>query len=117
QSDAGRFGSVVSLPPLETSPEEVRQSVSNAITVANAELDKIGALDPQSVTLSNTLVALDHLGYVAGLTANRVGLLKETSTNAAIRDTGTEMTKVFSDWAVGLDYREDVYKSVKAFSD
>jgi thimet oligopeptidase len=114
---ASRFGSTISLPPLETSPTALQQSVSNAISTANAALDKVGALKPEQVTFENTILALDDIAYQAGLTGNRVGLLKETSTNAALRDQATESVKVLSEWAVGLDYREDVYKAVRAFAD
>lgn len=54
--------------------------------------------------------------YTAGLPANRVALLKETSTNAAVRDAATEATKVLMEWAVGIDYREDVYAALKAYA-
>ena len=114
---ATKFNSVVSIPPLETTPEALRQSVSNAIDTANLALDKVGELTPAQVTFENTIRALDDIAYHAGLTGNRVGLLKETSTNAALRDAATESTKVLSEWAVGLDYREDVYKAVRAFAD
>src|SRR6185312_14864113 len=44
-------------------------------------------------------------------------IIKETSTNEAMRNAGENAVKVFQDWAVGIDYREDVYKAVKAFAD
>ena len=33
-----------------------------------------------------------------------------------MRDAAEKAIKVFQDWAVGIDYREDVYKAVKAFA-
>jgi thimet oligopeptidase len=117
QKRAAGFNGLISLPPLETSPEALQRSVSNAISTANAALDKVGALAPEQVNFDNTIRALDDIAYEAGLTGNRVGLLKETSTNAEVRDAATESTKVLSEWAVGLDYREDVYKAVRAFAD
>lgn len=117
QALAGKYNSILSLPELENTPEAVHLAVSNAIKTANAELDRVGKLRPEETTFANTVKALDDLGYRAGLTANRLGLMKETSTNAAIREAATDAIKVFSDWAVGLDYREDVYEAVKAFAD
>ena len=32
-------------------------------------------------------------------------------------DAATEAVKQLQEWAVGLDYREDVYKAVKAYAD
>ncbi|MBT7876329.1 MAG: Zn-dependent oligopeptidase, partial [Verrucomicrobia bacterium] len=44
-------------------------------------------------------------------------LMKETSQDPAIREKATQLIKRYQDWAVGLDYREDVYRSVKAYAD
>ena len=117
QAMTQRFNTVLAVPNFETTPAAVRTSLSNAIARADAKLDAIGKLKPEEVTFENTVLALDNLGYEAGLTANRLGLAKETSTNAAIREAATDAIKVFSDWAVGLDYREDVYRAVRAFAD
>ena len=114
---AERFNAVVSLPVFETTPEAIERSLTNAIAAADAALDEIGARAVDRITFDNTLRALDHIGYRAGLTANRIYLLKETSTNAAVRESGTEAIKRFEEWAVGLDYREDVYRAVQAYAD
>ena len=34
-----------------------------------------------------------------------------------MRTAAEKAVKVFEDWAVGIDYREDVYKAIKAFAD
>jgi thimet oligopeptidase len=117
QAQAARFHALISLPQLESTPAALNDSVSNTIARANAALDKLAARPPAQLTFDNTLRALDDLSYEASTTANRVGLIKDTSTNAALRDAATDATKVLSEWAVGLDYREDVYKAVKAFAD
>ena len=48
--------------------------------------------------------------------SDRLGLIEQTSTNAAVRDAATEAIKKLSDWSVGTDYREDVYAAVKAYA-
>jgi thimet oligopeptidase len=116
QKRAGNFHSVISLPQFETSVTEVSNAVQKAIAQANSALDEVGQLDPAQVNFKNTVLALDDVGYAAGLTANRVTIIKETSTDEKMRDAAVEASKVFEEWAVGLDYREDVYKSVKAFA-
>lgn len=116
QANAAKYKSVISLPVLETTPEGIQKSVSNTIATGNAALDRIGQLGPDQVTFANTVCALDDAMYQANLTANRVGLLKETSTNAAVRDSAIEATKVLQEWSVGLDYREDVYAAMKAYA-
>ncbi|MBA4147462.1 MAG: Zn-dependent oligopeptidase [Verrucomicrobia bacterium] len=117
QTAASRYNSVLALPDFEQTPEAVKAAVENAMKVADASLDQLGNLRPEQANFNNTVRALDDIGYKAGLTVNRIYLQKETSTNAAVRAAGTEAVKVFSDWAVGLDYRENVYRVIKAFAD
>jgi thimet oligopeptidase len=113
---AARFKSVITLPRFETTTNEVNQTVSNTIAAGNAALDRLAALDPRKLAFQNTVRALDDLGYQIGLTANRLSLIKETSTSAAVRDSATEALKQLEVWSVGLDYREDVYKVLKAYA-
>jgi thimet oligopeptidase len=117
QEQAVKFRSVVALPDFETTPEAVRQSTSNTIAQANAALDRIGRLTPGEVNFRNTILALDDAMYPASCAAGRLDLIKETSTNGAVRDAATEAVKILEEWSVGLDYREDVYRAVKAFAD
>ncbi len=114
---AAKFNAVISLPQFELKTNEVRVSVKQTIDAGNAALDRIGALKPREVTFKNTVQALDDIGYQIGLTDSRLSLLKETSTNAALRDFTIEALKQLEEWMVGLDYREDVYQAVKAFAD
>jgi thimet oligopeptidase len=114
---AGHFKSVVALPKLETTPAAIEKSVSNTLARADLALAQIGSCRLDQLTVPNTVGALDDILFEASLTANRMQLLKETSTNAALRDAATDAAKVISEWAVGIDYREDVYKAVKRFSD
>ena len=117
QARAKQFKNVIRVPEFEITPAAVKRAVETAITNANLALDRIGGLQPGQVSFDNTLRALDDTGYEAGLTANRLYLIKETSTNAAVRETATDAIKTFQEWAVSLDYREDVYRAVKAFAD
>ncbi|MCU0788355.1 MAG: Zn-dependent oligopeptidase [Verrucomicrobia bacterium] len=117
QELAEKYHSRLAVPILETSPAQIQAAVDKAIGSANGRLDEIGALDPAETTFTNTVLALDDLFYDAGLVGNRLGLIKETSTNAALREAATDAIKRFEEWAVGLDYREDVYRSVQAYAE
>ena len=108
---------MLELPDFETTPETVKAAVTRAIAEADAALELLGKLEPDKVTFENTVKTLDDILYRAGLTANRVNLAKETNETEGVRNAATEMIKVFEDWAVGLDYREDVYRAVQAFAD
>ncbi len=114
---AAQFNAIISLPRFELTTNEIRGAVRQTIAVGNAALDGIGALKPGKVTFENTVGALDLIDYQIGLTQNRLVILKETSTSAALRDTATDALKELEEWVVSLDYREDVYKAVKAYAD
>ncbi len=116
QARAAKFNAVVSLPRFETTPEAVRAATESAIAQANRALDDIGALRHSAVTLRNTIGALDDVQHYVGLVANRMAVLKETSPQTPLRDVATEAEKQLRDWAVGVEYREDVYAAVKAFA-
>ena len=117
QAHAARFNNLVALPDYETSPEAVEQSLKSAIANADAALDELGRLRPSEATFVNTIGALDTIMLPPTITANRLSLVKETSEIPAVRDAATDALKKLSEWAVGLEYREDVYAAVKAFAD
>lgn len=116
QKLAARFDSVISVPTLETTPGQVHLSLSNTISRASAALDAVAACSQDRLNFANTIAALDDLSYDVGLTANRFNLIKDTSTNSALRDAATEAVKTLSEWSVGIDYREDVYRTVNAYA-
>jgi len=114
---AAKANAVLTIPEWEQTPEAVEASMKDAIAKANTALDQIGAQDPAKVTFKSTVVALDDLTYQAGIAANKATIIKETNTNPAMRTAAEEAVKAFQEWAVGIDYREDVYKAIKAFAD
>ena len=107
---AAKANAVLTLPDWEQTPKAVETTMNDAIAKANKALDQIGSQDRKKVTFKSTVVALDDLTYEAGLAANRATIIKETNTNPEMRAAGENAVKVFQDWAVGVDYREDVYK-------
>ena len=114
---AAKANAVLTIPDWEQTPEAVEASMKDAIAKANSALDQIGAQDLRKVTFKSTVVALDDLAYQAALAANRATIIKETNTNPAMRTAAENAVKAFQDWAVGIDYREDVYKAIKAFAE
>lgn len=117
QQAGERFHSVLRLPDFETTPEAINATADKTMASANAMLDAVGRLDAGQVNFSNTVGALDDVGYTINNAMNRVYLIKETTTNATVRDAATEAVKKLEEWSVGLDYREDVYRAVKAYAD
>jgi Zn-dependent oligopeptidase len=117
QSAAARYHSIITVPTFETTTNAIESSVQQTIAQAQAALDQLGRLQPSQVTFDNTIRALDDVGYIIASTGNRLSVIKVTSQNAAVRDAATEQSKILDEWAVGLDYRQDVYRAVKAYSD
>ncbi len=114
---AAKANAVLTIPDWEQTPEAVEASMKNAIAKANAALDQIGAQDLGKVTFKSAVVALDDVTYQASLAVNRATIIKETNKNPAMRTAAENAVKAFQEWAVGVDYREDVYKAIKAFAD
>ncbi len=114
---AAKANAVLTLPDWEQTPDAIEASMNNAIAKANGALDQIGAQDLSKVTFKSTVVALDDLGYQAANAANKATIIKETNTNPAMRTAAENAVKTYQEWAVGIDYREDVYKAIKAFAD
>jgi thimet oligopeptidase len=114
---AAKANAVLTIPDWEQTPKAVEAAMKDAIAKANASLDQIGTQDLSKVTFKSTVVALDDVTYQASLAANKATIIKETNTNPAMRTAAENAVKTFQDWAVGVDYREDVYKAIKAFAD
>ena len=114
---AAKANAVLTVPDWEQTPQAVTASMKAAIATANAALDKIGSQDLSKVTFKSTVVALDDLTYQAANAANRATVIKETNRNPAMRTAAENAIKMYQEWVVGVDYREDVYKAIKAFAD
>jgi thimet oligopeptidase len=114
---AAKANAVLTVPDWEQTPDAVESMMKSAIAKGNRALDAIGAQDLKKATLKSTIVALDDLVYEATIAANRATIIKETNTDEKMRTAGENAVKVFQDWAVGIDYREDVYRAIKAFAD
>jgi thimet oligopeptidase len=114
---AAKANAVLTIPDWEQTPNAVDAMMSNTIAKANQALDQISSQDLRKVTFKSTVVALDDLTYEAGLAVNKAVIIKETNTNSDMRAAAENAIKAFQEWAVGVDYREDVYKAIKAFAE
>jgi len=116
QKKAETFNEIVTVPTFETTTNEVAATADRTIADGNAMLDRIGALKPDQVNFTNTIRALDDVGYLIQCAENRLDLISQTSTNAEVRDAASDAIKKIDQWSVGIDYREDVYAAVKAYA-
>jgi thimet oligopeptidase len=116
QARAEKFNEVVTVPTFETTTNEVAATADKTIADGNAGLDRIGKLDASEVNFTNTIVALDDVGYIIQCAENRLDLIDQTSTNSDVRDAASDAIKKIDEWSVGIDYRPDVYAVVKNFA-
>ena len=114
---AAKANAVLTIADWEQTPEAVEVMMKNAIAEANKALQEIGSQNLKKVTFKSTVVALDDLTYQAGNAANKATIIRETNTNPAMRAAAENAVKAYQEWAVGIDYREDVYKAIKTFAD
>src|ERR1700737_2797974 len=105
---AAKANAVLTVPDWEQTPEAVDAAMKKAIANSNKTPDQIGAQNPGKVTFKSTFVALDDLTYQASLAANKAVVIKESSTNEKMRAAAENAVKEFQDWAVAIDYPEDV---------
>jgi len=116
-SRTAKFNSTIAIPTFETTTNELDVAVQKAIADGNAALDRVGKLTAAEVNFTNTVLALDDLGSELSYTDNRLSLIQQTSTNSEIRDGATEALRKLEEWMVKIDYREDVYRAMKAYAD
>jgi thimet oligopeptidase len=114
---AEKKNSVLTIPDWPQTPEAVDAMTKDAIAKANTALDAIGHQDLGRVTFKSTIVALDDLKYDVTVSAYRASIIKESNKSEAMRKAGANAVKVFQDFGVTIDYREDVYKAMKAFAE
>ncbi|MEO8440347.1 MAG: M3 family metallopeptidase [Spartobacteria bacterium] len=117
QAAADKANAILTIPQWPKTPVEVQGEINTAIAKADAALSVIGKQDLSKVTFQSTVVALDNIQNEAQIAVSKVVVIQQTNQDAAMREAAEKAIKVFQDWVVGVDYREDVYKAVKAFAD
>jgi thimet oligopeptidase len=117
QAAADKANEILTIPQWPKTPAEVESNINAAIAKANAGLDAIGKQDLSKVSFESTVGALDNLQNEATIEIQKTVVVQQSNKDAAMRDAAEKAVKIFQDWAVGVDYREDVYKAVKAFAD
>ena len=114
---ACRSGRRLDLPRFEADPRALAGDLDRTMSAADSRLDALAALPSASLDFENTLGMLDELGHRIGRLAGILHLLQEASPDPELRDRARDLVKKFQDWSVGIEYREDVYRSIRAYAD
>ncbi|HEX2222498.1 MAG TPA: M3 family metallopeptidase [Candidatus Limnocylindria bacterium] len=96
------------------------KSVRAETDAALARADQLVERAVRSVdapTFVDTLKSLDLAGAEAGAGYGRGAFMGQVHTEAEVRDAGREAEERLNKWRVGLVFREDLYRAVRAFAE
>ena len=117
QAQAAKANSTLILPTYPVTPDEVKAQTEKAIQTAEAVLAALVAQDPAKLTFANTFQAYDAISGQSSNAFTIVNTVAESALSKEMRDTANEMNVKLQEWSVGLDYREDLYRTLKTFAD
>lgn len=117
QAEAARAQAALTLPVYPLNPDEVRAQTEAAIKTADAALAALAAQAPATLTFANTFAAYDAITAKAGDTFAVISTVAESAIDQPMRDTANEMSVKLQGWSVGLDYRAEIYRALKAVAD
>ncbi|MEO6001777.1 MAG: M3 family metallopeptidase [Opitutus sp.] len=107
----------LTLPVYPRTTDEIRSTTASVLQTADAALAKLAALSPKSLTFANTIIDLDEITGNVSNFAGQMQTIAETSTDAKMREVAREMGVKMESWAIALEYRDDLYRVVKAYAD
>ena len=117
QADSARSKMALVLPVYPVTSDEIRAQTDAALKTADAALAALAAQDPAKLTFASTFGAYDAITARVTDAALIIGTVAESARDKDLRDTANEMNVKVQEWAVGLDYRADLYRVLKAFAD
>ena len=117
QAAAARHHLTLSLPDYPRTPGEIKQQTDAALAKADAALAKVAAEDPTKLTFARTFAAVDAIVARVGDVYQVTGTVAQSAVDPAMRDTANEMSVKIQEWNVGLDYRADLYRTLKQVAD
>ncbi len=115
QAVAGRLSLVLPVYPL--TPEEVKTQADHAIKTADAALAVLAAQNPAKLTFANTFGDYDAITARVTDAYLIISTVAESALDKTMRDTANEMSVKLQEWSVGLDYRAELYQTLKTFAD
>ncbi|MBV8213415.1 MAG: Zn-dependent oligopeptidase [Verrucomicrobia bacterium] len=117
QEQAAKFNSVLTPLNWESTPEQITSEADAAMASANRTLDGIGKLTATELTFENTVRALDDVEFELQTVHHRFDIIEQAHPDPKMRSAAVEAVQKLNDFAVGIDYREDVYRSVRAYAE
>ncbi|HEX9794873.1 MAG TPA: M3 family metallopeptidase [Planctomycetota bacterium] len=110
-----RFDVQLLPPEFARTPASLEEQVRGTLTRADWELERLVAQPRNTIGFSGSIAALDVILHPVVNVANEISVIKESSTDAAMREKASAMVEVLSAWSIALQYRQDVYGLCRAF--
>jgi len=117
QAAAARHHLALSLPDYPRTPEAIKQQTDAALAKADADLAKVAAEDPTKLTFARTFGAVDAIVARVGDVYQVASTVAQSAIEPAMRDMANDMSVKIQEWNVGLDYRADLYRTLKQVAD
>lgn len=117
QAKAEKHGVVLELPNYPRTADEAKAWTTATIKRADDALAALAAQAPDKLTFANTFAAYDAITADVTNFYQVMSTVAEASPDKAMRDAANEMTVKLQEWSVALDYREPLYRTLKAFAD
>lgn len=117
QAKAARAHLVLQLPQYPLTPAEIQLRAGEAIKTADAALARLVAQDPAKLTFASTIGDYDAITNEAGTFGGHIYTLSETHPDKAMREAARAEISKFQNWGIALEYREDIYRLLKAYAD
>ena len=99
-----------------TTADSVRTAVEDALAEADALIERVVA-SVDAPSFEATMRPLDLAGAAAIRGYARGAFMAYVHTDADVRDAGQAAEEAVQKWNVGLPFREDLYRAVRAFAD
>ena len=99
-----------------TTVDSVRSAVTDALAEADALLERVVA-SVDAPSFEATMRPLDLAGAAALHGYAHGAFMAYVHTDADVRDAGQAAEEAVQKWNVGLPFREDLYRAVRAFAD
>ncbi|MEP6681315.1 MAG: M3 family metallopeptidase [Chloroflexota bacterium] len=94
------------------------ESVASETDAALAKADSLlAAAAAAAPSFESTLLPLELAGAAVAVGYGRGAFLAQVHTDSAVRDAGQEAEERISKWRVGVPFREDIYRAVRAFAE
>ncbi len=105
------------LPVYPRSVDDINRMTDDAIKAAETELTALAAQNPKKLNFENTFSSFDAIIAKAANLGMVLSTVAESAVDKPMRDAANDASTKLQGWAVGLDYREDLYKVFKAVAD